>query len=70
MIRGPECGITCKNYIGVKEFGESVEEDERCICKAFPDGIPLDKIELPEDHKKPLPDQGNDVVYEKRVPPK
>jgi hypothetical protein len=42
----------CKNYIKEKK------------CKAF-DKIP-DEIWIgPNDHSKPLPKQGNDIVYEK-----
>lgn len=32
-------------------------------CKAFPDGIP-DEILLTNKHSKPLPNQGNDIVFE------
>lgn len=32
-------------------------------CDAFPEGIP-DEIDTPGSHDKPLPDQGNNIVYE------
>lgn len=33
-------------------------------CKAFPDGIPMEISEEGLEHTKPLPDQGNDIVFE------
>jgi len=33
-------------------------------CKAFPDDIPSEIIAGDNDHKKPLPDQKNNIVFE------
>lgn len=33
-------------------------------CAAFPDGIPEEITEGTNEHKKPLEDQGNDLVFE------
>jgi hypothetical protein len=47
--------FNCSNYI---------EKKNKFICLAFADGIP-DEILLGEnDHSKPLPEQGNDIVFE------
>ena len=35
----------------------------RWSCKAFPNGIP-DEVYDNRKHKKPLPDQKNDIVFE------
>ena len=32
-------------------------------CTAFPENIP-NEISVDGDHDKPLPDQGNDIVFE------
>lgn len=42
----------CKNYVSDG------------ICKAFPDGIPIEIINGVNDHSKPLPEQGNDIAFE------
>lgn len=33
-------------------------------CKAFPEGIPVEITDQGENHDKPLPKQGNKLVYE------
>ena len=66
MVAIPECARTCKHFIEVKNFGKEVEEDDRVVCKAFPEGIPTKIIDTPEDHKKPLPGQKNNTVFELR----
>ena len=33
-------------------------------CKAFPDGIPDAILLGKKKHSKPLPEQGNDIVFE------
>lgn len=43
----------CKHYI------------ENGRCKAFKDGIPEAILSNENDHSKPLPDQGNEIVFEK-----
>ncbi len=45
------CNI-CKNYMG------------DLTCQAFPDGIPDEILSGNNDHSKPLPEQGNDIVFE------
>lgn len=39
-------------------------------CKAFPDGIPDIILSGKNDHSKPLPKQGNNIVFEPIVNPK
>ena len=43
----------CKNY------------RKKVTCLAFPKQIPDDILIDKFDHKKPLPDQDNDIVFEK-----
>jgi len=43
----------CANY-----FGD-------LACQAFPKGIPENILTGKNDHRKPLPKQGNDIVFEK-----
>jgi len=33
-------------------------------CQAFPKGIPDEILQGENDHTTPLPDQGNDIVFE------
>jgi len=33
-------------------------------CTAFPDGIPDEILSGENNHSKPLPEQGNDIVFE------
>ena len=33
-------------------------------CTAFPEGIPNEILSGENDHTKPLPEQGNDIVFE------
>jgi hypothetical protein len=44
----------CKYY-----FGE-------LKCMAFPDRIPDEILKGDNDHSKPLPDQGDDIVFENK----
>jgi hypothetical protein len=53
LINEPIC-VNCKHF-----------DLETFTCKAFPEGIPVEIIEGDNDHKKPLPDQNNDLVFEK-----
>ena len=39
-------------------------------CKAFPNGIPNIILSGLNDHSKPLPKQGNSIVFEPIVNPK
>lgn len=65
MLEVPKCYIrSCKHYEGVKQFGPD-EISQKVICKAFPNGIPVD-ISYGEDlHLRPTKDQKNEIVYEK-----
>lgn len=65
MLEEPRCWTRkCKHYLGV-ESEEEEEENERNVCKAFPDKIP-DEIAYGENlHNVHLPGQENDIVYEK-----
>lgn len=47
------CG-NCKNYIG------------EGICTAFPNGIPNEILTGENDHKTPLPEQDDDIVFEEK----
>lgn len=62
------CDI-CKNYRETKLFDveERIESDHVNICLAFPDieGIPNDILLGKNKHLKPLPNQKNDIVFEK-----
>ena len=65
MLETPKCWIRkCRHFVGVKQDNED-EETERIVCKAFPDGIPEKIAYGTNQHEKPLPDQENDIVYEK-----
>ncbi len=44
--------LLCKNYIA----------DGKCL--AFPKGIPEGILRGEDDHSEPLPEQGNDIVFE------
>jgi hypothetical protein len=66
MIIIPNCWKRkCKHYQGVKYFG-SEETTEDNFCLAFPKGIPTSIAYGKNKHTKPLPDQDNDIVFEKR----
>ncbi len=49
----PIC-FDCKHFSN--EFGLK--------CQAFPKGIPDEILQGENDHTTPLPDQGNDIVFE------
>jgi len=44
----------CENFIG----------DDNVVCKAYPNGIPLDILNAEDLHKKPRKDQKNKIVFE------
>ena len=59
--------LKCKHYLGIKyvDLKKNLEGDQVNVCKAFSDEI-LDEILLGDNkHLKPLPDQKNDIVFEK-----
>jgi hypothetical protein len=45
--------LSCKHYIG------------KAKCEAFTDGIPESILSGQNDHSKPLPEQENEIVFEK-----
>lgn len=60
----PRCyDRNCAHFTGVRQ-DDGLEETERNVCRAFPDGIP-DRIAYGTDlHLVPAPEQDNDTVYE------
>ena len=69
MLVEPKCSIRkCIHFQGVFQPDET-EMTERVICKAFPDGIPNEISYEENKHLTPLPDQGNDIVFEKETKP-
>ncbi|MHC4269940.1 MAG: hypothetical protein ACYSTS_15945 [Planctomycetota bacterium] len=69
-IMEPNCSKReCIHYLGVKAIGmnEKGLDIYEHTCVAFPDGIPH-KIAYEDNlHLKPLKNQGNSIVYEKKV---
>ena len=60
----PNCSKRdCAHLTGVKEISGS---DHRPVCNAFPEGIPDEIAYGSNRHLLPLPDQKNDIVYEKK----
>jgi len=51
----PIC-MKCKNYLR--------DDFDGLNCNAFPKGIPDEILFGENDHTTPLPDQGNDIVFE------
>lgn len=65
MILIPKCyERKCRYYLGVSQ-PDGTEMTERVVCNAFPNGIPDEIAYGDNKHLKPLPDQMNDIVYEK-----
>jgi len=52
LISEPVC-INCKHF-----------NLDKFTCAAFPKEIPEEIIQGDNDHKKPLPGQGNNIVFE------
>ena len=66
MLAEPKCWTRkCKHYIGVIQ-PDGTELTETNSCKAFPKGIPAEIAYGSNRHLKPLPDQRNDIVFEKK----
>lgn len=65
MIEKPNCyKRKCKHFLGVKLNGKD-EITERNYCLAFPNRIP-DEVAYGNDlHLKSLPNQKNNITYEK-----
>ena len=54
----------CKHFGGLAE-NNTDEEQERVLCKAFPDGIPTKIAYGDNPHYKPLVGQENKITFEK-----
>jgi len=66
MIFEPKCFTRkCKHYLGVIQ-SDGTEMTEVNSCEAFPDGIPKDIAYGNNKHLKVLPNQKNDIIYEKK----
>ena len=66
MIPTPKCHERkCKHFWGVGTTTPGREEGQFVCCEAFPDGIPGEIISGENLHSKPLPGQGNTIVYER-----
>jgi len=58
MIEEPRCwSRRCKHFVGIKQDAGD-ELSERCVCKAFPDGIPEGIAYGDNLHTKPYPGDG------------
>ena len=65
MILEPRCSVRkCKHLLGTKS--EGVEENERPICAAFPDGIPREIAYGPELHLEPF-EGDHGIQYERET---
>lgn len=65
MLAEPTCWTRkCKHYIGIIQ-PDGTELTETNSCKAFPKGIPAEIAYGNNRHRKPLPDQDNNIVFEK-----
>ena len=66
MIPQPHCFTRkCKHFKGVIQ-PEGNEIGERPYCEAFPGGIPDEIAYGGNKHLRPIPGQGNDIVFEKK----
>ena len=67
MIGTPKCYTReCRHFIGVRQpEGDGVEIGEYVYCAAFPEGIPDDIAYGDNKHLEPVPDQGNNIAYER-----
>jgi hypothetical protein len=67
MIIVPNCFFRkCKHYIGVENMFEAISEDsEKCVCEAFPEGIPDEIAYGDNKHDKPFKGD-NGIQYQKQ----
>jgi len=64
MLAEPRCWTRkCKHYIGVIQ-PDGTELTEMNSCKAFPDHIPVEIAYGDNRHRKPLSNQGNEIIFE------
>jgi hypothetical protein len=54
----------CRHLIEIKQ-PDGAKETAVYYCEGFPDGIPDEIAFGDNEHSKPLPNQGNDTVYER-----
>ncbi len=65
MILEPRCRKRgCRHFDGVIQ-PDGTEVTEMVVCTAFPNGIPDEIAYGANLHLEPLPNQGNDIVFEK-----
>jgi hypothetical protein len=65
MIAEPNCyKRRCINFLGVLQ-PDGTELTELVICKAFPNGIPIEIAYGDNPHLEPIDGQKNKIVYEK-----
>ena len=67
MIVIPKCYFRkCIHYIGIENNSKPFdEEQEKCVCEAFPNGIPDDIAYGDNDHTKPV-EGDNGIQYKKQ----
>lgn len=66
MIEEPQCYTRkCIHFEGVKQPTLGEEAGEFVYCKAFPNGIPDDIAYGNNKHLVPIPNQKNEIVFEK-----
>lgn len=64
MLAEPKCFTRrCKHFLGIDQ-PDGTEMTEKLICEAFSHGIPGEISYGDNLHLKPLPNQGNDIVFE------
>lgn len=69
MLKTPRCyERKCKHFRGVMNPDPEDERAERVVCAAFKEIIPDDIAYGDNLHTKPVPKQGNEIVYEREAP--
>lgn len=65
LDNGMKCFLRhCKHFQGIVQ-PDGTEATEVPACTAFPKGIPDEIAYGGNKHLEPLPDQGNEIVFEK-----
>lgn len=64
MIIEPKCRKRGCVYYGGIEQPDGTELSEQPVCLAFPKGIPEEIAFGDNKHSEPLPNQGNDIVFQ------
>lgn len=65
-IAAPVC-VKCKHFHGIDYLKPYEEVEDGFGCDAFPKGIPAAILEDGDKHRRPLPGQGNDIVFEPKT---